>query len=48
VERTWRRKAIPRSEDLAWKLPHKLLETGGGGALQGVLRWSDQSGKVWL
>jgi hypothetical protein len=31
-EGTCRRKAIPRSEDVARKLPHKCLETGGGGA----------------
>jgi hypothetical protein len=46
-EGTWRRKAISRSEDLARKLPHKWLETGGGGAIEGVLKWSDQSGKNW-
>jgi hypothetical protein len=30
-EGTWRRKAIPRSEDLARNLPHKWLETGDEG-----------------
>jgi hypothetical protein len=33
-EGTWRRKAILRSESLAWKLPHKWLELGDGGALK--------------
>jgi hypothetical protein len=28
-----------RSEDLVRKLPHKWLESGGGGALEGVLMW---------
>jgi hypothetical protein len=47
-EGTWRIKAIPRPEDLARKLPHKWLETGGGGAIEAVLTWSDQSGKTCL
>jgi hypothetical protein len=46
-EGTWRRKVILRS-DLARKLPHMWLEPGGGGALEGVLMQSDQSGKPWL
>jgi hypothetical protein len=33
---TWRRKVIFRS-DLARKLPHKWLETGGGGAIRECL-----------
>jgi hypothetical protein len=37
-EGTWRRKAILRSEDLVRKLPHKWLETGGGGALRECLQ----------
>jgi hypothetical protein len=43
----WRRKVILRS-DLARKQPHKWVEAGGGGALEGVLMRSDQSGKTWL
>jgi hypothetical protein len=34
-EGTCRRKAIPRLEDLARKLPHKCLGNGGGGGLRG-------------
>jgi hypothetical protein len=47
-EGTWRRKAIPRSQDLARKLPQKWVETGGAVALDLVFTWSDQSGKTWL
>jgi hypothetical protein len=47
-EGTWRRKAILRSEDLVRKLPHIWMETGGGGALEGVLMWSVLSGKTCL
>jgi hypothetical protein len=36
-EGTWRRKVIPRSADLARKLPHKCLDTGGGWALENVV-----------
>jgi hypothetical protein len=45
---TWRRKAILRSEDLVWNLPHKQLETGWRGTLEGMDLRSDQSGKTWL
>jgi hypothetical protein len=45
-EGTWRRKAILRSEGLARKLPHKWLELGGSGALEGVLIQSDKSEKM--
>jgi hypothetical protein len=47
-EGTWRKNAILRSEDLARKLPQGWLDPGGGGALEGVLMLSNQSGKTWM
>jgi hypothetical protein len=47
-EGTWKRKAIPRSEDLARKLSHMWLETGRGGVTVGVLKCSDLSRTTWL
>jgi hypothetical protein len=46
-EGNWRRRVL-RSEDLARRLAHKWLASGGGGALEGVHTPSDQSGKTWL
>jgi hypothetical protein len=37
---------ILRSEYLARRLPHKRLAPGVGGALEGVLMMSDQSGHM--
>jgi hypothetical protein len=47
-ERTWKRKVILRSEDLARNWPQEWLEPGGSWAFKEVLKQSDQSGKTWL
>jgi hypothetical protein len=46
-EGNWRR-AILKSEDLAMRVAQKWLAPGAGGALEGVLTQSTQSGKIWL